>query len=251
MQKRYNVTEVVVLEASIKDALAAAFGHGTPRFNLYKDAAELDQGPHTVHIAPAFGYGPEPDYDAADAIEARKYLAEGKERSIQLLRRAISALEGDIAGLQEASASPGTKARPLPSNKVFVVHGHDEAALQAVARFLEQLGLEAISLREQPDQGRTIIEKFEDYAAEVGFAVVLLTPDDIAGSAAASGSATRARQNVIFELGYFAGKLGRGHACLLRKGDVENPIGPLRRDLQQPGRRRRLEAEVSPRAKSR
>jgi hypothetical protein len=140
VQKRYNITEVVVLEASIEDALAAAFGHGTPRFNLYKDAAEHDQGPHIVRMAPAFGYGPEPDYDAADAIEARKYLAEGKERSMRLLRRAISALEDNIAGLGEASASPGTKTRPLPSNRVFVVHGHDEAALQAVARFQSRSG---------------------------------------------------------------------------------------------------------------
>jgi predicted nucleotide-binding protein len=92
-----------------------------------------------------------------------------------------------------------------------------------VARFLEQLGLEAIILREQTDQGRTIIEKFEDFAGEVGLAVVLLTPDDVAGSVAAPGLSTRARQNVIFELRHFSGKLGRGRACLLRKGDTEIP----------------------------
>jgi predicted nucleotide-binding protein len=222
VQKRYNITEVVALETSITDALAVAFGHGTPRFNVYKGAADLDQGPPpVVSISPAFGRGP-PSEDR-QVRDARKYLTEGKERSIQLLRRAISALEDDIAVLEEASASPVTKARPLPSNKVFVVHGHDEAALQTVARFLEQLDLEAIILREQPDQGRTIIEKFEDCAADVGFAVVLLTPDDIAGSVAALGSAARARQNVIFELGYLAGALGRGRTCLLRKGDVEIP----------------------------
>ena len=109
------------------------------------------------------------------------------------------------------------------SSKVFVVHGHDEAALQAVARFLEKLRLKAIIRREQPDQGRTIIEKFEHCANEVGFAVVLLTPDDLIQAGAAPNNASRARQNVIFELGYFAGKLGRGRACLLRKGDVEIP----------------------------
>jgi predicted nucleotide-binding protein len=222
VQKRYNITEVVALEASIKDALAAAFGHDTPRFNFYKDAADLDQGPPPVlSISPVFGRGAPSEEE--QVRDARKYLTEGKERSIQLLQRAISALEDDIAVLEEASASPVTESRSLPSNKVFVVHGHDEAALQTVARFLEQLGLEAIILREQPDQGRTIIEKFEDSAAEVGFAVVLLTPHDVAGSVAAPGSATRARQNVIFELGYFAGALGRGRTCLLRKGDVEIP----------------------------
>jgi predicted nucleotide-binding protein len=107
--------------------------------------------------------------------------------------------------------------------KVFVVHGHDEAALQVVARFLEQLELEAIVLREEPDAGRTIIEKFEDCATDVSFAVVLLTPDDLGGPATAPAQVARARQNVIFELGYFAGKLGRGRACLLRKGEVEIP----------------------------
>ena len=93
--------------------------------------------------------------------------------------------------------------------------------MQSLASF-EKLKLEPIVLREQPDQGRTIIEKFETYAGEVGFAVVLLTPDDIARDGDPTG-ASRARQNVIFELGYFVGRLGRGRACLLRKGEVEIP----------------------------
>jgi predicted nucleotide-binding protein len=104
-----------------------------------------------------------------------------------------------------------------------VVHGHDEGALQAVARFLETIGLQAIVLREQPDQGRTIIEKFEACASEVGFAVALLTPDDLGGPVTAPEQVSRARQNVVFELGYFVGSLGRGRACLLRKGEVEIP----------------------------
>ena len=103
------------------------------------------------------------------------------------------------------------------------MHGHDEAALQAVARFLEKMGLEAIVLKEQPNQGRTIIEKFEAASKEVGFAVVLMTPDDVGAAATATDMQSRARQNVVFELGYFAGKLGRGKVCLLRKGDVEIP----------------------------
>lgn len=109
------------------------------------------------------------------------------------------------------------------TNKVFIVHGHDEGALQGLARFLEKLGLEAIVLKEQPNEGRTIIEKYEDYAREVGFAVVLLTPDDLASAIAETEQNQRARQNVIFELGYFTGRLGRGRVCLLRKGDVEMP----------------------------
>ena len=68
------------------------------------------------------------------------------------------------------------------SNKIFIVRGHDEAAQAVVSRFLEKLKLEPIILREQPNQGRTIIEKFEDYA-DVGFAVILLTPDDVGAPA--------------------------------------------------------------------
>jgi len=69
----------------------------------------------------------------------------------------------------------------LLSQKVFVVHGHDGEAKESVARCLEKLGLTAVILHEQPNQGRTIIEKFEDYA-DVGYAVVLLTPDDVGAS---------------------------------------------------------------------
>jgi predicted nucleotide-binding protein len=116
-----------------------------------------------------------------------------------------------------------TEQRTRQASHVFVVHGHDEAALQSIARFLEQLKLTPIVLREQPDRGRATIEKFEEHAGRVGFAVVLLTPDDLAGSPATSAQSARARQNVIFELGYFSGSLGRGRACLLRKGDVEIP----------------------------
>jgi predicted nucleotide-binding protein len=135
-----------------------------------------------------------------------------------------------------ASAREGVSA-PRDISKVFVVHGHDEGGLQAMARFLQTIGLEAVILREQPDQGRTIIEKFEACASEVGFAVALLTPDDLGGPVAASEYDARARQNVIFELGYFVGRLGRGRACLLRKGDVEIPsdlFGVIYTDFDHP-----------------
>ena len=88
---------------------------------------------------------------------------------------------------------------------------------------VEKLGLEAVILHEQPNQGHTIIEKFENYS-DVSFAVVLLTPDDVGSTKANTGNlAPRARQNVIFELGFFIGKLGRNRVCALHKGNVEFP----------------------------
>jgi predicted nucleotide-binding protein len=93
-----------------------------------------------------------------------------------------------------------------------------------VARYLEKLGLVPVILHEQPNGGRTVIEKFEAYA-DVAFAVVLLTPDDRGGLASDQPDkyAPRARQNVVFELGYFLGKLGRDHVCALYKEGTDIP----------------------------
>ena len=110
------------------------------------------------------------------------------------------------------------------TNEVFVVHGRDDGAKEAVARFLTKMGLQPIVLKEQPNEGRTIIEKFEYHALRVGFAIVLLTPDDVGSLQDESSEAQpRARQNVVFELGYFIGKLGRDRTCALLNGDVEVP----------------------------
>ena len=124
-----------------------------------------------------------------------------------------------------ASAGENTSLINAPlGNSVFIVHGHDDGAKQAVARMIDRLGLNPIILDEQPQAGRTIIEKFEEHAGEVGFAIVLLTPDDVgAKEGDAEKLNLRARQNVIFELGFFVGKLGRERACPLYKQGVEIP----------------------------
>lgn len=110
------------------------------------------------------------------------------------------------------------KDRTELSNKIFIVHGHDEEMKQAAARTVEKIDLKPIILHEQPNKGRTIIEKFEDYS-DVNFAIVLLSPDDIAYSKdkPPEDKEFRARQNVIFELGFFVGKLGRKHVFILYK----------------------------------
>ncbi len=107
---------------------------------------------------------------------------------------------------------------------VFIVHGHHEALKQQAARTVERLtGNAAIILHEQPDGGRTIIEKFESYAGEVGFAVILLTADDRGATMATDELQPRARQNVVFELGYFIGRLGRSRVTVLYDAGVELP----------------------------
>lgn len=109
------------------------------------------------------------------------------------------------------------------SRRVFIIHGRDDGAKETVARFIEKLGLRSVVLHEQPNRGRTIIEKFEEHS-DVGFAVALLTPDDVGAMKGEEEEfRPRARQNVIFELGFFLGKIGRRRVCVLTSGGVEVP----------------------------
>ncbi len=108
-------------------------------------------------------------------------------------------------------------------SKVFIVHGHDQAAQTKVARFIEKLGLEAIILHEQASSGRTIIEKIEHYS-NVDFAIVLYTPDDLGNVKIKADELNgRARQNVVFEHGYLIGKLGRENVVALVEPPIELP----------------------------
>lgn len=104
---------------------------------------------------------------------------------------------------------------------MFIVHGHDGEARETVARYLEKIGFAPIILHEQANRGRTVIEKVEANS-DVGFAVVLLTPDD-EGCKKGETPEPRARQNVLLELGYFIGKLGRDRVCAFQRGKVNIP----------------------------
>ena len=109
-------------------------------------------------------------------------------------------------------------------DKVFIVHGHDEAAKLAIADFVKTYDLNPIILDEKANEGQTIIEKFEAHAGEAGYAIILLTPDDVgAAKDQANDLKPRTRQNVILELGYFLGALGRERVCVLHKEKVELP----------------------------
>lgn len=123
---------------------------------------------------------------------------------------------------QESTKAEG-KTNVPKTNEIFVIHGHDAGAKEAMARFLTQLELTPIILHEQPNKGRTIIEKFEDHA-NVSFAIALLTPDDIGAQVNNKDNlSNRARQNVIFEFGYFIGKLGRENVVGFIKDNIEVP----------------------------
>lgn len=109
------------------------------------------------------------------------------------------------------------------SDKIFIVHGHDNSAKNELARFIERIGLKAIILHEQANGGNTIIEKIEEYANTVGFAIILYTACDKGKSKKEDDLKDRARQNVVFEHGYFVGKLGRNRVIALNKENIETP----------------------------
>lgn len=127
----------------------------------------------------------------------------------------------DYKSYVQSMGSVETVLKPPFSRKIFIVHGHDDGARETVARFLERIGLEAVILHEQANQGRTIIEKVVANS-DVGFAVVLLTPDD-EGCVKGGTPEPRARQNVLLELGYFIGRLGRDKVCALKRSTLEIP----------------------------
>ncbi len=150
--------------------------------------------------------------------------------------------------MPSTSAMPGPSPSSNQTETVFVVHGHDETLKYKVAHFTQQVldpqRVQVILLDEQANAGQTLFEKFESYADSASYAIVLLTPDDQGGST--SGALQkRARQNVVFELGYFCGRIGRRRVAAINYG-VEIPsdfngvvyIGPdqwmeaLRRELR-------------------
>lgn len=146
---------------------------------------------------------------------------------IKALENTRDALVEDIYG--ELKETESESSNPTLSNKVFVVHGHDSELKSDVERFIHEIGLEPIVLHRQVDAGNTVIEKFEEHS-DVGYAFILLTPDEQATTIDQIDmpeekriTEYRARPNVIFEFGYFIGKLGRSRVCCLHKGNVSVP----------------------------
>ncbi|WP_331458707.1 nucleotide-binding protein [Pseudoalteromonas sp. NZS127_1] len=169
-----------------------------------------------------------PQIKAEDRASSVAFIG-GPSYTYQAIGRATDVtddfIEGAI-GYKKALAETKSSAKKSKDGelcRVFIVHGHDESAQNKAARFVEKLGFEAIILHEKASSGRTIIEKIEHYS-DVGFAIVLYTPDDVGNvRSEADNLNVRARQNVVFEHGYLIGKLGRTNVSALVDGKLELP----------------------------
>lgn len=207
---------LVALEAAIEQTLDRAFGSGTADRQRYASAASLTYSEYVGIFV--IGGPPQPKTPMS---EVRTAIGGNIGRAVTLLSQAIEGLSEDLAHLPNPHPNVLPKLNQAASTKVFIVHGHSETARETVARFVQQMGFEPVILHQQHNGGRTIIEKIEHHG-DVGFAVVLLTPDDVGGVSEAE-LAPRARQNVILELGYFIGRLGRNKVCALKSGELEIP----------------------------
>jgi predicted nucleotide-binding protein len=164
-----------------------------------------------------------PRYDGKNVGRMKRLYKQQKD----FLNQIQEFLEGQLDELPEPKTGRKPRAKgtqhSVRSREVFVVHGHDNEMKLEVAHFLESLSFKPIILHEQASQGRNILEKFKAHA-NVAFAVVLLSPDDIGyPKSNESNKEERARQNVILELGYFLGSLGQAHVCALNKGNTTVP----------------------------
>lgn len=151
---------------------------------------------------------------AQEKIQEFKQKIHSKLNNLQLLLGKVELLKTNY--IEEIPTSISEVS--VSSSKIFIVHGHNDKVKLDVTRTIEKLELNPIILHEQANGGKTIIEKFEDNSSEVGFAIVILTCDD-----KLEDEKFRARQNVVFEMGYFIGKLGRNKVALLYENGIELP----------------------------
>jgi predicted nucleotide-binding protein len=108
-------------------------------------------------------------------------------------------------------AQPAAASTPTGTpRRIIVVSGADETMKQTMTLALRKLGLASVVMSEEPAQGKKLVDRFKEYA-DVGFAVVLLSPDIYVypkGEEATKRERTP-RQDVTFMFGFLLGKLGK------------------------------------------
>jgi len=221
---KFEVIEQILSQATgLEYSDSAKLDALTRRFemlirNIFGENSKYLTDLKDISFYPSFAPSPD-DYQ-------RQCWTNGQNEVINLGETMLEELKLFGSGSNIIKTKSEVGKRNAKSVKIFIVHGHDEAMRESVARAITTLNLEPIILHEKPSRGLTIIEKFSEYG-DVDFSVVLLSPDDMGCSKSETSYVLRprARQNVIFELGYFLGKLGREHVFALyrREQDFELP----------------------------
>jgi predicted nucleotide-binding protein len=197
------------LKGKINQTLADIFGYDTVEYKKY-GIWSLENLPMTGERYPLPEVQQAYQKGIGDAIIELNSLKEILVENLQDIEQNFSPYSKPIETMTV-----------INNMEIFIVHGHDDEAKMELEHFVSEIGLTPIILHRKADEGLTIIEKFEKHS-KVGFALILITPDDEVRDSAGK-IIERARQNVIFEMGFFLGKLGRGRVCCIRKEDVEMP----------------------------
>lgn len=209
----------------------ALLRHDAPDFSKWQRATELalrnifGEEAKNVDEFTSINYSPMMvSMGGGDAQFQRPYL-----RGLQSAKALLESMVEEIREYWPEEGAPAPDLGPKQTQKVegssknvFIVHGRDDGVKETIARLITNLGYNPIILHEQPSEGKTVIEKFETNA-DACFAIALLTPDDMGGLSGQTDFKPRARQNVIFEFGYFIGRLSRVRVCAITKSDIEIP----------------------------
>jgi predicted nucleotide-binding protein len=158
--------------------------------------------------------------DHFERITSKVRRLESIRERLPLIDEAATVRPTDETRRVTASRDPGT------ADTIFIVHGRDEGAKLAVHGFLRDVtNLDPVILHNEASRGQTVIEKFEAVGKTAGFAIVLLTADDVGHAKDDPDEArSRGRQNVVFEFGFFVGSLGRSRVAVLYEEGVELPL---------------------------
>ena len=234
MQKDDVISELEQFKARLAGEVANAYAErgssfGQERFDAWRRKITAFLSEHLPSKVTPLNeklthFGSSRGYDESD-LEV--FSREDGEPMVSFIDSLILDVRNDEFDLAAPRTMPTKSKKKVPTDKtkVFIVHGHDGEAKQRTARFVEKLGFKAVILHEQPSRGKTIIEKIEEFS-DVGFAIVLYTPDDLGNvkdDAEKNKLRPRARQNVVFEHGFLISKIGRENVVPLVSGDIELP----------------------------
>jgi predicted nucleotide-binding protein len=233
MDSRFKQVELLLDQGKVFNFRNFSLANG-PTYGGKDTPERLAWKTRVANLLPQLLDGEAPPIELLKQGLAVRTDGNGEDKFQNQQRLLIGALESTLAiaaddtfGELKKAKAAATKA--TVSNKVFVVHGHDDKAKTELEVFLSGIGLEPVVLHREADEGRTIIEKFEKHS-DVGFAFILLTPDEIAYTVdqakvpeGSRKTELRARPNVIFEFGFFVAKLTRSKVCCLIKGEVSRP----------------------------
>lgn len=208
--KRFGVNEDFdKFKLELEIFLKNTFGNTSDEFNKFKKIRFLYTGYRPMEGLPV----PLDLSTYKDGLKSTKILLETILNNIN---------EYGLTKPQPITTQIISEPKKTISNKVFIVHGHDELAIVQVSEVLRKLRLEPIVLKDEASKSNTIIEKIERLSSDVGFGIVLYTACDIGGKDLNSLQ-PRARQNVVLEHGYLMAKLGRENTLALKKDNVETP----------------------------